>query len=292
MSNTMARTGVLFSSLCAVLLTMAGTAYGANILKAFPNAQLERSGQEELQNHPIIINRMKKVNGVVVSDDASWLEGSLTRKLYQLPQGQTSEAGYDFFVEQFRALGANELFSCRSFSCGESNFWANDIFNIALLYGQNRQQYYYIGEKLGTYYSVYSVRRGNGRIYALVDVFRSGAGNQAEDISLEELVRRGFADVYVSKPVADSPALQSVQKLLQKEPKVNLLLQVQGLLPDSLNDFDRQRTELETRGQQILQKLTSDGIESNRLRVQVAASVSSVAELPKDSVWLRIFLVR
>lgn len=291
MSNTVTRTGVLVSSLCAVLLPMTSSAFGADTLKAFPNAQLERSEQETRQNHPVIINRMKKVNGVVTSDDASWLEGALFRKLYQLPQGQTSEAGYDFFVEQFRALGTKELFSCSSFSCGESNYWANDIFNIALLYGQNRQQHYYIGEKRGTYYSVYSVRRGNGRIYTLVDIFRGQNDDRSEDISLEQLTRRGYYDLYISGPLADSHVLKRLEELLKQNRDINLLLQVQGVLPGNLADFDRQRETMQSQGQQILQTLVNEGIESNRLRVQTAASVSAIAELPADTLWLRVFLI-
>ena len=288
----MAKTGVLVSNVCAVLLFVATTASGADILKDYPNARLERSEQEVRQNHPVIVNRMKKVNGVVTSDDARWLEGTLTRKLYQLPQGQGSQSGLDFFADQFRGLGVKELFSCQSFSCGESNFWANDIFNIALLYGQNRQQHYFIGEKLGTYYSVYSVRRGNGRIYALVDVFRSQNNNRPEDISLDQLTRRGFHDLYISGPIADSAALERLQELLQKNGDINLVLQVQGILPGNLQEYDRQYALHQTRGQKILQKLIDKGIDSGRLRVQTATSVSAAAKVPEDSIWLRIFLVR
>ena len=291
MSNTMTRTGVLVSSLCAVLLSVTSTAFGANIFKAFPNAQLERSEQEARQNHPVIVNRMKKVNGVVTSDDAGWLEGELSRKVYELPQGQSSEAGYDFFVGQFRALGIKELFSCRSFSCGESNFWANDIFNIALLYGQNRQQHYYIGEKLGTYYSVYSVKRGNGRIYTLVDVFRGQNDPRSEDISLEQLTRRGFYDLFIPGPLAESDGIKRLEELLKQNPDINLLLQVQGIVPDNLADYDRQSTTLQSQGEKVLQKLIGDGVKSNRLRVKTAASVSATTELPADTLWLRIFLI-
>lgn len=290
-SNTMTGTGVLVSSLFAVLFSIAATASGTDFLDAFPNAQLERSELEQQQNHPVIVNRMKKVNGVVTSDDASWLEGELTRKLYLLPQGQDSKTGYDFFVDQFKTMGVKELFRCQSFSCGESNFWANDIFNIALLYGQNRQQHYFIGEKLGAYYSVYSVRRGNGRIYALVDIFRSASDSQVADISFEQLTRRGYTDLYITGNIAESGALDQLQYWLKQESGANLVLQVQGLVPDSLNAFDSQRATLEAAGQKILQKLINGGVDSKRVRMQTALSVSAASELPDNAIWLRVFLL-
>ena len=152
MSNTMTKTGVLVRSLCAIFFSFVSHVSVAETLPVYPNA---------------------------------------TRTLYQLPQGQSSESGYDFFIDKFAGLGVKELFSCRSFSCGESNFWANDIFNIALLYGQNRQQLYFMGEKQGVYYSVYSVQRGNGRIYTLVDVFTSDKKGVSTSLPLEQLDARG-----------------------------------------------------------------------------------------------------
>ena len=69
-------------------------------------------------------------------------------------------------------------FECDRFSCGESNFWANHIFKIARLYGLDKAQSYFVGSQIEAgktvYYLVYTVRRGNKREYALVDVFTLG----------------------------------------------------------------------------------------------------------------------
>ena len=283
------RAGVFITGLFAALFSITGSAFVAESLKPFPNAELERSEQQLKKSHPVIVNRMKKVNGVVTSDDDRWLEGELIRKVFQLPQGQSSEAGYDFFVDQLSAQGVKKIFSCQSFSCGESNFWANDIFKIALLYGQNRQQYYYVGEKQGTYYSVYSIKRGNGRIYTLVDVFRGEEGEGRGDITLQNLTHRGFYDLYISEPLATSSELNRLEKLLKQNPELNLVLQVRGGIPKKLTDYDRQRKTLQTQGQQVLRTMADQGVASDRLRLETAASVPAAKELPADTLWLRVF---
>ena len=291
MSNTMTKTGVLVRSLCAIFFSFVSHVSVAETLPVYPNATLERSEQGSQQSHPIIVNRMKKVNGAVISDDARWLNGELSRTLYQLPQGQSSESGYDFFIDKFAGLGVKELFSCRSFSCGESNFWANDIFNIALLYGQNRQQLYFMGEKQGVYYSVYSVQRGNGRIYTLVDVFTSDKKGVSTSLPLEQLDARGFHDLYISSPFKESESLSSLKKTLKENPGLKVILQLRVRVPASLTDYDQQTADLLQQGQQIKSQLVDGGVDASRFRVEISVETSVTAGLSAHKMLLRIFSV-
>ena len=278
-------TGIL---LLAVAAARAGQRYELP-QPSYSSAVLERAWSEERSNHPIIINRMKKVNGVVLSDEAQWLAGKLIRQLYRLPPGQSSATAFEFYVADFEQAGVRQLFSCSSFSCGESNFWANDVFEIPVLYGQNRQQHYFIGEKQGTYYSVYTVKRGNGRIYALVDVFAPGTPKQADDsVSSNQLNRYGYQDIALEQTDIAVMGQSILLPLLQQNPSLQLLLQFRSPVPADMAAFDQQSRKLDVQGQKLLEQLVNAGINRSRLRRQViftpgtdaAATVLRIIRIP------------
>ncbi len=149
----------------------------------FPDAGIDLKESGLVNSYPIIGSNLKKVNGQVTADSEKWLNGYLERKLFLIPNGRSSEQAFQYFRDQFLALGVAPLFECDRFSCGESNFWANNIFNIARLYGLDKAQFYFVGSRLEAgktvYYLAYTVRRGNKREYALVDVFTEGASRRS-----------------------------------------------------------------------------------------------------------------
>lgn len=288
MSTKMTKAPILASSIGAALLAMTMQAPAADTIASYPNGIQERFEQETRKNHPVIVNRMKKVNGVTTSDDIQWLNGELTRRVYQLPAGQSSERGYDHFVEEFRSLGVKELFSCSSFSCGNSNLWANDMFNIAMLYGQDRQQHYFIGEKQGAYYSVYSVRRGNGRVYAMIDQFQPEQHPGDLAGALTQLDRRGFYDLDISAAL-EGDAYSMLKTLLQDNQNLKLVLQIHYSVDGGMNSYDRITDKTLKQGQALQRKLAEAGIGSDRLRIQVAATNAGIRS---DVLRLRLIKIQ
>jgi|GEM_PF-5226148 len=245
-------------------------------LPAYPNASVAQSVSEARQNHPIITDRMKRVHGTVTSDRAQWLDGHLMRTVYLLPSGHTSAQGFEFYVHLLREQGVETLFECRSFSCGASNFWANDIFAIPTLYGQDKEQGYYIGKKQDSYYAVYSIRRGNGRIYTLVDIFTpSDHEGNADPIS-------GLM-IPLASPVDDTDLAPFVAQM-RDNPTMKALLMLHGQMPNTLAEFDARRTEMDKLQHSLLQYLQGQGISSKRLRVNITFdSTDSAAPF-----WLQI----
>jgi hypothetical protein len=88
---------------------------------------------------------------------------------YEMPAGTVPEDVISHYMDR---VGGDSLFSCRGRDCGRSNYWANNIFKQAILYGPDRGQFYFAGEYEETLIALYIIERGNKRIYAHLEVLR------------------------------------------------------------------------------------------------------------------------
>ena len=177
--------------LCLGLLLSVGFAKAAapefEFLPAYPNANLERSDQQEVPEYRLILGKLRVIGNQIRSPE-QWLNGRLTRLTYRIPPGHGSRAAFDFYRTQLNSLGAEILFSCVARDCGSSSEWAIDVFRIAELYGLDREQNYLVArvrQEQSQYYVVlYTIVRGNQRVYAHLDVVEtdtSGGGNSVTE---------------------------------------------------------------------------------------------------------------
>ncbi len=275
--------------ICAFLCLVIVPSTNALELPAYPNARTELSVNESRQNHPIITHRMKRVNGVVTSDGAKWLDGHLIRHLYFLPPGHSSNQGYEFYVSLLRAEGVETLFECRSFSCGASNFWANDIFDISTLYGQDKEQAFYIGKKQNIFYAVYAVRRGNGRIYTLVDVFKP------HDYDMESAAVQSSGSSFLrlasgKSEIEKSSDLTSFSANMNSDSSMNALLIIHSTVTDTLAELDTWQIKMQALQDSIVQYLKEQGISESRLRfnISIGTHENVLNSNVKPSFWLEI----
>ena len=287
-SSLVARTVKRVAAGCLMMSLSVGGAVASDVsIPDYSGGKQEIAEQGYQENHPVITDLMKKVNGVVTSDGAQWLKGQLNRQLYRVNPGHSSESAYQFFVNSLKQQGITERFSCSSFSCGASNFWANDVFDISRLYGLDRYQFYYLGEKQGQFFSVYTVKRGNGRIYALVDVFTP---QQVKRIASVAQTGGTYQDLYLSNPPERASEIQALIKALKDDKNSAVILQTQSIRPDSITDFDRQSDFLKSQVQTIRQTMLDKGVDANQVRTHLSVvAPDEVVDLPGGTFWLRVF---
>jgi hypothetical protein len=114
-----------------------------------------------------IISPVEKIRRELRIKEKISINGSIENATYEMPPGTSRQQVIDHYK---KVAGANVLFSCSGRDCGRSNGWANQVFQIALLYGPDANQFYQasdIGEAL---VGVYVIERGNRRIHAHVQV--------------------------------------------------------------------------------------------------------------------------
>lgn len=142
-------------------------------VERYPNAEIVCYDDGKRVNYPLVGQLIKKVNGVVRADEEWRRDGQWTRVIYLLPNGHSSDAGFQHFSDGLRQLDVETIFSCNNRHCGSSNIWANKVFEEANLYGMDKSQFYSLSERKfdnkTEYYVLYAVKRGNRRVYVMMD---------------------------------------------------------------------------------------------------------------------------
>lgn len=152
-------------------------------LEAYPHARAVFSSQLEDDDYILALGSFKKVSGLWEVDRQHRLSGKLSRLTLELPPTHGSKEGFNFYIKQLQQLNARELYRCEGRECGPSNSWANVHFKVIQLYGQDQHQYYAVYEVTQeqngpAYISLYSVLRGNKRVYVQVDILQTSKTEQ------------------------------------------------------------------------------------------------------------------
>lgn len=248
-------------------------------IDGYPNADIVRNSEGNKVNYPLVASTIKKVDGVVRADEEQRLDGAWRRVIYQLPDGHGSDAGFRYFSDRLGKSGVKTLYRCEGRHCGPSNLWANDVFEEADLYGQDKDQFYLLGARTTAghteYYVLYTVRRGNKRVYAMLDqlivqgvrrpalsaVSGSGEGSEASEISQ-------YWDVVV-QPGTGAVSRQAIDSVLAhlKRGNATTLLLAGSVPRDGNLDLDRQIERSRQYAQSLKERLIRENLAGDQLVV-------------------------
>ena len=139
-------------------------------LPRFPLSWIVSYSVESVPEYALATGPMKKVEGVIAPEKAESLKGRLTRITYRVPDTHTPENIVAYYLKNLKAINAQILFQCSSRQCGSSNQWANNYFKEAELYGIDRTQFYLSATTGNMVVALYTVKRGNRRVYIHLDL--------------------------------------------------------------------------------------------------------------------------
>jgi hypothetical protein len=133
--------------------------------------------EERLQDYRLALGTYKKIRSRWLPEDSRRLTGKLKSRTLELSKNYNAAEVFNFYRRQLLPQQTSTLFFCEARNCGSSNVWANNHFKIYQLYGLDRFQFYGVyqwqlkPDSPAHYITLYTVRRGNGRVYAQIDVF-------------------------------------------------------------------------------------------------------------------------
>lgn len=246
-------------------------------IAGFPNARAVYHTDIDTDDYLLSLGALKKVNNVWLAEQEQRISGQLHRQTLELPAGFNATEAYRHFAEQLDGMNTRELFSCRGRRCGSSNSWANNRFGVKQLYGLDQHQHYgafeIVDGRQQLYFVVlYTVQRGNRRVYAQLDVLRSRSVQQGViAASPDTIVQLLQEDGYYVLPgfSAGGAGMQQEEQHLQA---VAAALRKQRMLRVALVGHDygpgqqRQETSLGY-AQYIRDRLVQAGIDTKRLEV-------------------------
>jgi hypothetical protein len=113
-------------------------------------------------------------------------------------------------------LGGDVLFQCGGRDCGRSNDWANQVFEQAILYGPDSNQYYAAFERQDLLVALYGIERGNKRVYAHLRFLepRGEVGLEPNALLARRLAERGWAIIEGVQPAGDGSFAPSATAVL------------------------------------------------------------------------------
>jgi len=171
------------ASICNAQNARAQTTAVGIELESYPHARAVFSSQLEDDDYILALGSFKKIGGLWEVDRQHRLSGKLSRVTLELPPTHGSKEGFNFYIKQLQQLNARELYRCEGRECGPSNSWANVHFKVIQLYGLDQHQHYAVYEVTQeqngpAYVSLYSVLRGNKRVYIQLDILQTSKTEQ------------------------------------------------------------------------------------------------------------------
>lgn len=169
----------------------------------FPRAWIVNYEQDSVASpREFIVSGVEKIRRELRIDRKLRIAATEERVTYQIPSGTPLGEVIEHYQ---RVLGPAALFECRGRDCGRSNGWANQVFELAVLFGPDRNQFYIAAELGDRLISAYVIERGNRRIYAHVEVLHPTEAIEALTNAqlTEDLAGDGFVVIDGVQPRRD-----------------------------------------------------------------------------------------
>lgn len=182
-------------------LNLVPLAAASELLEVYPRAEILEESRAEVVDYRLAAGSARRVGGRWAGDELR-RAGILKRITLQIPEGHGPADVFRYYRQHLMAADARILYQCRERNCGSSNSWANDVFELKLLYGLDQHQYYGLFEvategDLLSYMAVYTVLRGNRRVYAHLEMLQTQQASSAAAVSspaaiIEQLREQGY----------------------------------------------------------------------------------------------------
>ncbi|MFW1676291.1 DUF4892 domain-containing protein [Pontibacter sp. JAM-7] len=143
-------------------------------LQRFSKSEIVQYDSVAVTDYRFILGGLEKVNGLLRPEQEQRIDGQLTQITYRIPDSHTAAEVFQYFQAQIESLGAEVQFQCQGRACGSSNHWANDIFGYFRLYGSDAGQYFAALKNGDRYFSLYSITRGNRRVFTRLEIVETG----------------------------------------------------------------------------------------------------------------------
>jgi len=260
----------------------------ADFLERFPRSHIVMyETTEEIESRTLVYGSLKKINNVLTPRKAMIIDGALTRITYRIPDGSRSSQVIKYFHSQLQNQG-EILFFCQRQQCGSSNYWANNIFLNATLYGPEEYQNLIVASVLiedrQIFISVYAIQRGNLRGYVHVEILDSGVeAGQPSNTILKKLKSDGFYNLQglhfdaLNNLINETDELKTVIKLLGDNPSMKLTIVGHSGPGISL---EVSLGESLLRAENVAARIASGGVSMQRLS---AHGVGTLAPMPAST---------
>lgn len=226
----------------------------------FPSSNIVQYKQSETRDYRLILGGLEKIDGALRAEKEQRIAGQLTQITYRIPETHSAKEAFEYFYAQIIDQGGEKLFKCTGRDCGSSNQWANNIFRYFRLYGVDNTQSFSSLQLADSYISLYSVKRGNKRVYLRLDIIESAA-LKAES----QLTETG----QINREITSDNDFDALVKFLKQKPGSIL-----WIVAYDFNSGTKQQqiNRSEERAKQFKDKLIAAGVDGSKVYLHAAGS--------------------
>jgi hypothetical protein len=158
-------------------------------LEAFPRAELIEETQWKNSEYRLVLSGLKRKRATTSGEVERLITGDVNRQFWQISTNHEVEQILEYFLSQWQ--GAQIMYRCSGLDCGSSNFWANDIFSNAKLYGRDAGQAYVVAMIPGNpnrLYVLYAVQRSKQKLYFNLDQITSSDALTDNNVERQNII--------------------------------------------------------------------------------------------------------
>ena len=208
----------------------------------------------------------KKVSGRYFADKEERINGRLQRQVWEIGSDVDPDTTHQFMFNQVLSYHPDVVFDCSGLDCGFSNVWANQLLGVPQLYGRDTDQYYttvsFTVDGQAYVLSVYTVQRGNRRVYQLADLIAVAGDTPTVPEAISNIERSHLA--FNPEDIQDhQKAVELALGRLRKDPVLRLLIVGRS----TGKTFSQNLADSQQLAQQSREELIAAGIPSQRIDI-------------------------
>ncbi|TDT41552.1 uncharacterized protein DUF4892 [Halospina denitrificans] len=292
--------GVVLLMAGLVSPAIAATAEGEPGFAPFPGGSVERRSSIEDKEMRVFLGAVSEVNNELRVNDSIRKRWSGFIRTLRVGRSNRVEEVADYYRSRIREKEATVLFECQGRACGNSNVWANRVFDESRLYGRDDAQRYWVTAwpdaknriQLNT---LYAIERGNREVYVHEQAFRLAEGESLPGVALKE--RRIFGPVIVPWDNPDSPTMEASAAVFDRilalaEEYEDGSLHLIGFSPLEDGSLDQVMEQTKAATQRLQALLEERGLNADRIRTRVLGPLVRTVEAERSGRRIEVMLIR
>ena len=278
----------------------AATADGEPGFAPFPRGTMESVSSISDEQIRVFLGSVSEVNNELRVSDSIRKRWSGVERTLRVGRNLSVDEVADYYRSRISEKGATVLFECEGRACGNSNVWANRVFEESRLYGRDDAQKYWVtawpdARNQIQVNTLYLIERGNREIFVHEQALRLAEGERLPGIALKE--RRVFGPVVVPWDDPESPTMgvtasvyDRILALADEYPDGSLYLM--GFSPLEDLSLDRVMEQTGAAVQRLQTLLEERGISADRIRTRVLGPLVPTVEAERSGRRIEVMLVR
>lgn len=269
MTTIRAATSLFLMALTLMALTMQVMAEPDIPALPYGASSMESEGPRQ-GIHVLPLGATRRAMGEWQLENQQQVEGQLWRRTWQLPRTTETRDFHQLMLDYWAKRGARLLFHCKERSCGSSNHWANQVFDVKQLYAPDDQQFYsalqWNDADAKHYIALYSVERANRRRYSHLLWIEAEPTRDALPVGVAMTELAGGGPVFIADgltPEQKSVWLDGLQSLLAEQADWSLVIVGHHYGEGTLDALKRRSEDSAAEWQQAL---VEAGVPEARLR--------------------------